>query len=94
MSALTQKVLLAIKKSFEYAYWDMKLYWISPEAQRNSTTVITLMCGVCYKQGLYFFCSLSEIVEAPHVADEANAVGYLKDYYQACRNTSMYLTHI
>merc|ERR1712241_1508847 len=33
--------------------------------------------------------AVRKIVEAPHVADEANAVGYLKDYYQACRNTSV-----
>ena len=43
MSALTQKVLLAIKKPFEYAHWDMKIYWISPDTLRNSTIVTMLL---------------------------------------------------
>ena len=42
MPALTQKGLLAIKISFEYAHWDIEIYWISPDTSRNSTTVITL----------------------------------------------------
>ena len=42
LTALTQKVLQSIKKSFEYAHWDMKIYWILPDTPRNSTTVITL----------------------------------------------------
>ena len=37
-----------IKKSFEHAHWDMKIYWISPDTSRNSTTVITLMTGFIF----------------------------------------------
>ena len=44
--ALAQKVLQAIKKSFEYTYWDMKIYQISPDTTRSFTTVITLTKGV------------------------------------------------
>ena len=38
LTALTQKVLQGIKKSFEYAHWDIKIYWILPDTLRNSTT--------------------------------------------------------
>ena len=48
LTPLTQKVLQGIKKSFEYAHWDIKIYWISPDTPRNSTTVITLMTGFIF----------------------------------------------
>ena len=63
--ALTQEVSLAIKKSFEYAHWDMKIYWISPETPRNSTTVITLMLDLKSKALKTFeiwVCTNSEFI--------------------------------
>ena len=40
--ALTQIFLQDIKKSFEHAYLDIKIFWNSPDTPRNSTTVITI----------------------------------------------------
>ena len=53
--ALTQKVLQAIKKSFECAHWDIKIYWISPDTSRNSTTVITLMISFRFYSLIIWF---------------------------------------
>ena len=36
---------------------------------------------------LFLFLLLLGIVESPHLEGEANAVGYLKDHYKACKNT-------
>ena len=55
--ALTQNVLQAIKKSFEYAHRDMKINLISPDTTRSSATVITLTLG------LFTGMSLLSIVE-------------------------------
>ena len=66
---LTQKVLQAIKNSFEYADWSIKIHFISPDTLRNSTTVITLI-NICFAtqilvlghfpnaKDLYELCSL------------------------------------
>ena len=43
MTALNQKVLKDIKKSFEDVHLLAKIYWISPYSQLNSTTVIMLL---------------------------------------------------
>ena len=43
LTALTQKVLQGVKKSFEYVHWDIKIYWILPDTLWNSTTVTMLM---------------------------------------------------
>ena len=43
LTALTQKVLQGIKKSFEYAHWNVKVYWILLDTLWNSTTVSMLM---------------------------------------------------
>ena len=43
LRALTQKVLKVIKKSFEYAHWNTKIYWISLVSLWNSTTVTMLL---------------------------------------------------
>ena len=42
---LNQVVLKDIKKSFEEAHLDAKIYWISSATLWNSTTVTTLMCN-------------------------------------------------
>ena len=43
LTALTQKVLQAIKKSFEYVHWTIKVERLSRDSPWNSTTVITLL---------------------------------------------------
>ena len=43
LMTLTQKFLQDIKKSFEYANYDMKIFWISPDTPRNSGTVNTVV---------------------------------------------------
>ena len=58
LTALTQKVLQGIKKSFENAYWDMKIYWILPDTLGNSTTVTMLtfmLCNIYCQIGLQTF---------------------------------------
>ena len=40
----------------------------------------------CDEQNLFCLFLLG-IVESPHMEGEANAVGYLKDHYKACKNT-------
>ena len=40
-----------------------------------------------YDTILFLFLLLLGIVESPKMEGEANAVGYLKDHYQACKNT-------
>ena len=53
----TQKVLQAIKRPFEYAHWDMNIYWISSDALRNSTTITTLIQILTfYILSYVFFC--------------------------------------
>ena len=42
--AFNQTVLRDIKKSFEDVHLVVKIYWIPPASQWNSTTVITLLC--------------------------------------------------
>ena len=44
LTALTQKVLQGIKKSFDNAHWDIKVYWILLDTLWNSTTVTMLLC--------------------------------------------------
>ena len=41
-TAIAQKVLQGVKKSFEYAHWNIKVYWILPDTLWNSTTVTML----------------------------------------------------
>ena len=43
LTALTQKLLQGINKSFEYAHWDTKINWIWPKTLWNSTTVTMLL---------------------------------------------------
>ena len=52
LTALTQKVLQDIKKSFECGHWGIKIYWILPDTQLNSTTVTMLLSSydlICIK---------------------------------------------
>ena len=48
LTALNQKVLQDIKKSFEDVHLDAKIYWISPASLWNSTTVIMLICTILF----------------------------------------------
>ena len=51
LTALNQVVLQGIKKSFEGAHLDAKMYWISSATPWNSITVITLAQGDASKRG-------------------------------------------
>ena len=59
-----------IKKSFELAYLDVKIYWISPAALWNSTTVITLIHNLDLKK---IFC-WNDIAKKTLIQYESNSV--------------------
>ena len=42
LKTLHQKVLQDIKNSFQIVHWEVKTYWISADALRNSTTLFIL----------------------------------------------------
>ena len=53
--ALNQTVLQGIKKSFEHAYLDVKIYWILPASVWSSDTAITLL-NTCIDIGRDVLC--------------------------------------
>ena len=51
LTALTQKVLQTFKKSLRYVQWNIKMYWILPNYQRNFTFATTLIWSL----GIFFW---------------------------------------
>ena len=75
LAALTQKVLKVVRKSLEYAHWDMKIYRISSDTLKNSTNVTLLIVILIFQVGTWnektgvnftrnFTESYTEIVES------------------------------
>ena len=65
---LPQTILQDIKKSLEYVYWDVKIYWISPETLWNSTTLFMLVSiNVKYLGIFEHFWALQNILEHPQI---------------------------